>query len=220
MQTAIPDGTERQCAPVGGDKLVTLSVVISDQVLAPSFMAEMEKNVLIFANGQEVRAGTIASDLSINIIFNKGMHELPIGQVFGPEKIDISQELSSGLVCLLTRAQGVVGIILFPYKSVSTTTWFFDRNDWIFVQFIPVQQQRVARFRHHFSQPNARVERNHAILFHQAIAGKAPRLRIGIEGIWKVTPMHEILTDRMPPMRIVIYRIPLVEQMPSTLPEA
>ncbi|MDG1355440.1 MAG: hypothetical protein P8P90_04260, partial [Opitutales bacterium] len=130
VQTAIPDGTKSQCAPVGGDELVTLSVVISDQVLAPSFMAEMEENVLIFSNGQEVRAGTIASDLGINIIFNKGMHELPVGQVFGPEKIDISQEFPTGFVCLLARAQDVVGIILFPYKSVSTTTWFFERNDW------------------------------------------------------------------------------------------
>ena len=64
------------------------------------------------------------------------------------------------------------------------------------------------------------VDRYDPVVLDEGRAREAALLRVGVDGVWKVAPVNEIIAYGVSPVLPgVIRRIALVEQVPATLPE-
>ena len=96
-----------------------------------------------------------------------------------------------------------------------------ERDDGSSGHLLPVQQQRVVRYRDHVADLGAVIASDDPVLLDQSGAGVALLFRVWIDRVGEVPPADQVVADGVPPVLArILGRVGLVEEVPAALPEA
>ncbi len=226
VHAAGPGRPEVEVVSIGDLELVALLVVVPEQVLPAAGVAVVQQDVPV-ADRPEVGAGPVIADDPVPIVLEERMQVLPCGQVFRAVQELRADGLAAGAGGQRSGGQGVVHPVLLPDAGVEDPirhgglAGLGEGNHGLARDLLPVQQERIAGHGDHAPDLRAVVHGDDAVVLDEAGSGEAGPLRIGIDRVGQVAPVDQVRTDGVPPVLARVFRrVPLVEQVPSPLPEA
>lgn len=211
---------------MGHNELLSSRVVVAKQILGTPNVGKVEQEVSV-AEGPEVGTAPVVTNPPEGIVFNKWVQVAPLDEIGGRVQEKGTLGRAAGAVWQASASESKILPVVTPdarIKDRERRGWIFGlwhRDDRVLPEFGPVQEQGIAGGGDHRARLGAVIDGDDPIGLHERCPGITAALRAGMDGVWQVAPVEEVVAYGMSPVLPGVFgRKRLVEQVPAPLPIA